>query len=118
MKNCSEMIRALREDHDLTQTDVAKVLGTSQQYYSKYENERIEIPVRVVAILADYYGVSTDYLLGRVEYSASVQSLDAFLAQNTALANMLSTMQQLSPQSQQAVFEYVSLQQLKEKSQG
>ncbi len=118
MKNCSEIIRALREDHDLTQTEVANVLDTSQQYYSKYENGHIEIPVRVLATLADYYQVSADYLLGRVEYSASVQVLDTFLKDNAALATMLSAIQQLSPESQAAVFEYVSLQTLKEKSQG
>ena len=70
MKTFCEIIRELREDRDLKQADVAKVLGTSQQYYSKYETGKYEMPIHCVTALADFYGVSTDYLLGRSEYSA------------------------------------------------
>ena len=71
MKTFCEIIRELREDRDLKQADVAKVLGTSQQYYSKYETGKYEMPIHCVTALADFYGVSTDYILGRSEYSVS-----------------------------------------------
>ncbi len=116
MKKCSEIIRELREDHDLKQSDIANVIHISQQQYSKYENEYVEVPLRVLTALADHYGVSTDYLLGRVDYSASVQALDAFLTDNAALATMLSSVQQLSPTNQNLIFDYVSLLVLKEKA--
>ena len=65
MKQLNEIIRDLREDHDLKQSDIAGILGTSQQYYSKYEAGKFELPVRFLIKLADYYGVSADYLLGK-----------------------------------------------------
>ena len=64
MKELRELIRDLREDHDLKQKIVAEYLNVSQQTYSNYENGRREIPVWVVPALAKLYKVSTDYLLG------------------------------------------------------
>lgn len=58
-------IRDLREDHDLTQQAVADILGTSQTMYARYERGANELPIRHLIRLADYYGVSTDYILGR-----------------------------------------------------
>ncbi len=62
-----ERIRALREDSDLTQTQVAEYLGMSQTGYSKYETGENSIPVDVVVKLADFYKTTTDYLLGRTD---------------------------------------------------
>lgn len=58
-------IRALREDHDLTQKALGEILSCSQRVYSNYERGDIDIPTGVLIRLADYYGVSVDYLLGR-----------------------------------------------------
>ena len=58
-------LRDLREDNELTQQDVAGILGTSPQYYQKYESGVRPIPVERLEILADYYKTSTDYLFGR-----------------------------------------------------
>ncbi|MBP7267612.1 MAG: helix-turn-helix domain-containing protein [Eubacterium sp.] len=58
-------IRDLREDHDLTQKQVAKILNCSQQVYSNYELGQRDIPTAILIKLADYYNVSTDYILGR-----------------------------------------------------
>ena len=57
-------IRDLREDRDMTQTDIAKVLGMSQTGYSKYETGENDIPTTVLIRLARYYNTSIDYLLG------------------------------------------------------
>ena len=57
-------IRELREDADLTQTQVAKFLGMSQTGYSKYETGENDIPTQVLIRLAGFYKTSTDYLLG------------------------------------------------------
>lgn len=54
----------LRTDHDLTQKDIAKILGISRQYYSRYENGEVDIPIRHLITLANYYNTSLDYLCG------------------------------------------------------
>ena len=64
MKTYVERIRELREDKDLKQKEVAKLLKTTQQVYSRYEMGITEIPVRHIISLARFYGVSTDYILG------------------------------------------------------
>lgn len=57
-------IRDLREDHDLSQSDVAKVIGTTQQHYSKIENGKADIGAEKLIRLAELYKVSVDYILG------------------------------------------------------
>ena len=56
-------IRDLREDHDLTQTEVGRILSCSQRVYSNYERGELDIPTEILRKLARYYGVTTDYLL-------------------------------------------------------
>ena len=60
-------IRELREDRDMTQKQVAQVLGMSQTGYSKYETGENDIPTQILIKLADFYETSTDYLLGRTD---------------------------------------------------
>ncbi len=62
MKN---RLRDLREDMDLNQTAVAKMLGMSQTGYSKYETLENDIPTDILIKLADFYNVSIDYILYR-----------------------------------------------------
>lgn len=59
-------LRDMREDRDKTQQHIADLLHTTQQQYAKYEQGIQEIPVHHLISLADFYGVSTDYLLGRI----------------------------------------------------
>jgi len=55
----------LRQDHDMTQKEVAALLGIDQRVYSNYELGKREIPVRHLMVLADYYKTSIDYIVGR-----------------------------------------------------
>ncbi len=57
-------LRDLREDADMSQTEMAKLLGCSQQTYSRYESHTTEMPLELLIRLAEYYDTSTDYLLG------------------------------------------------------
>lgn len=57
-------IKDLREDSEKTQKEIAILLKTTQQQYSKYENEIQEIPIRHIITLAKYYNVSLDYICG------------------------------------------------------
>lgn len=58
-------IRDLREDKDLTQTQMGKILSCSQRVYSNYERGDIDIPTTILIKIADFHNVSVDYLLGR-----------------------------------------------------
>ena len=60
-----QRIRDLREDSDLTQEQVAEILGVKQTTYSKYELGKILVPIDILIRLADFYQVSLDYLVGR-----------------------------------------------------
>lgn len=57
-------IRDIREDHDYTQTEIAKLLHCTQQTYSRYETGEIAIDARSLMVLAKFYNTSVDYLLG------------------------------------------------------
>ncbi|MBR6027512.1 MAG: helix-turn-helix transcriptional regulator [Clostridia bacterium] len=63
-------IRELREDRDLNQTQIARLLNMSQTGYSKYETGERDIPTAVLIQLADFYNTSIDYLLSRTDDSA------------------------------------------------
>lgn len=65
--NYIKRIRDLREDHDLTQQQVADILGTSQTMYARYERGANEMPIHHLLTLCDYYGVSADYILYRTD---------------------------------------------------
>lgn len=64
-------IRDLREDRDLTQSEVCKILNISQVAYSYYELNKRNIPLDSLCKLADFYEVSVDYLLYRTEKKSS-----------------------------------------------
>lgn len=66
-KHVISTIRELREDHDLTQVQMGKILSCSQRVYSNYERGELDIPTEILIKLADFYEVSVDYLLNRTE---------------------------------------------------
>ncbi|MDE6788191.1 MAG: helix-turn-helix domain-containing protein [Ruminococcus sp.] len=57
-------LRQLREDNNMSQAEMSKLLGCSQQTYSRYESHTTEIPLESLIFLADYYDTSVDFLLG------------------------------------------------------
>lgn len=59
-----QRLRDLREDHDMTQADVAELLGTAREQYNKYELGKQEIPFHHVVTLAKFYNVTIDYIAG------------------------------------------------------
>ena len=69
MRTVYRRIRDLREDHDLNQTEVAKMLGMSQTGYSKYETGENDMPTEILIRLAQFYNTSIDYLLGQTDES-------------------------------------------------
>jgi transcriptional regulator with XRE-family HTH domain len=114
MNNYTDIIRGLREDRDLKQIELASVLGTTQQYYSKYETGEHELPIRALILLADYYGVSTDYILGRIDYngceSNSKESITAEYSTNEAISEIRS----LSAAGRATVMEFILFMNMRE----
>ncbi len=64
MSDYLSKLRALREDHDMTQAEIAAVLGTSQTMYARYERGANELPLRHFVTLCRFYHISADSLLG------------------------------------------------------
>ncbi|MDD3192970.1 MAG: helix-turn-helix transcriptional regulator [Oscillospiraceae bacterium] len=64
MLSYMQRLRNLREDHDMTQEQIARILGTSQTMYARYERGASELPIRHLILLCRYYRVSADFVLG------------------------------------------------------
>lgn len=62
----AERIRAIREDNDMKQKEIASILKITQQQYSLYESGKRQIPIDAVATLCKFYDVSADYFLGLI----------------------------------------------------
>lgn len=67
LKILGERLRLLRKERRMRQIDLAELLGITQAHYQRMEKGKINIPTLTLCILADYFEVSTDYLLGRSE---------------------------------------------------
>ncbi len=64
-------LKDLRTDRDMKQKEIAALLGIDQRVYSNYETGKREIPARFLIALADFYGTTTDYILGRTNHIKS-----------------------------------------------
>ena len=114
MKELREILRELREDHDLKQETVASYLGIEQQSYSNYENGNRGIPIWVVIKLSDYYKVSTDYLLRLnsrswfmvTSSSREASSMYAYL-NNITLHDVLYDIQKLNSDNRKDLLRYL-----------
>ncbi|MBQ2737704.1 MAG: helix-turn-helix transcriptional regulator [Clostridia bacterium] len=62
-----ERLRNLREKAKISQSEIAKIIGTSQSYYAQYENGKRAIPFERVITLARYYNISIDYIAGLID---------------------------------------------------
>ena len=71
-----QRLKDLREDADKTQADIAELIGTTAQYYGRYEKGEIDLPLSRAVQLAEYYDVSLDYLAGRTLFKHEVSLND------------------------------------------
>lgn len=101
IKPINELIRDLREDNDLKQSEIAKTIKSTQQQYSKYELGTSEIPAQAIVILAEFYGVSTDYLLGKI-------NRDNIQVDDKLTLNLLSNINELTPNEKSELLNYIN----------
>ena len=107
MKELRELIKDLREDHDLKQKTIADYLGVSQQTYSNYENGRREIPTWAVVAIAKYYKVSTDYLLDAdTDYLGNTNLKNPYL-DNITMHDVMYDIQKLKPEDRKDLIKYI-----------
>ncbi|MCL2392874.1 MAG: helix-turn-helix domain-containing protein [Oscillospiraceae bacterium] len=114
MKSTQELLKDLREDSDLNQLTVAELIGTTQQQYSKYETGESELPLRALAILADHYNVSTDFLMGRTDCREGITGQSMKVIGNTSAGEVISDILSLDASGRAFVIECISLRKLKE----
>ena len=115
MKSVIDLFRELREDRDYSQSDIASVLGISQQHYSKYETGEYELPLRHFITLAEHYDVSADFLIGRCSYDEKKPMEMVYVTRDCSCEKLVRDILSLSEHGRMSVVEYIELQKLKEK---
>lgn len=113
MKTVMELLRDEREDHDLTQSQVAEILDISQQHYSKYETGEYDLPLRHFITLAQFYGVSADYLIGRNDQMDNSKLKMIYLTKSYTCSDLVNDILLLDSKGKAAVVDYVALQKLR-----
>jgi len=107
LKSYSEILHDLRKDNKLTQGQIGELLGTTQQQYSKYETEGTELTVRALITLADYYGKSTDYILGRTSREDGMVSASEKITDEYSAGGIVSELILLSPANRATAVEFI-----------
>lgn len=103
-----DRLRLLREKNGKTQEDISRVIGTTQQIYSRYETGKTELPVRHLLNLSSYYNVSTDYLLGRIDYQKIPPEFSTSLIQNVTIGDFVCRIDTFSRKSKRLLVDYVN----------
>lgn len=98
-------LKELREERKLTQTEIASAIGGSQSNLAKWEKGTVQPPAESIIKLADFFQVSTDYLLGREDdFGNIVIKNNASFAVSDAEKKHLTNLRRLKPQTQQYIF--------------
>ena len=100
-------LRELREKKNLLQKDIAKLLNITTSAYGYYEQGKRDPDTQVINLLADFYGVSSDHILGRKNNSTSE-------SKNSKQNSLITDIENLNPKSKEYLEEYVKLLKLKE----
>ena len=115
MRSFGEILTSLREERGIYQKELAAILKVSVGTVSNYENN-IHFPDQD-ALLADYFGVTVDYLLGRTSYRYSLDTLNEEYAPGMTVAELVDIIQHFSPQNTASFLDYIELLQLRQKAE-
>lgn len=108
MKIVGERLRTLRHREGKTQKELSELLHTTQQIYSKYETAKSELPLRHLLVLARYYNVSADYLLGQIPYQKLPSGYSEPFVSNVTVGDFLCRVTAFSNQSKRRLVDYVN----------
>ena len=117
MRSFGEILTSLREERGIYQKELAAILKVSVGTVSNYENN-IHFPDQEALLqLADYFGVTVDYLLGRTSYRYSLDTLNEEYAPGMTVADLVDIIQHFSPQNTASFLDYIELLQLRQKAE-
>jgi len=114
MKPLHILLRDLRIDRDVKQQTIAELINTTQQQYSKYEKGVSDLPLRVLPILAEFYDVSADFLIGRKGDYFNIPNLEQRVTKTKTAEDMIADVMSLDSAGREAIVDYIFLQKLKE----
>ena len=117
-KKATDILRGLREEKGLTQAGVAEILGIAQQTYSNYETGDYDLPVRHLIALAEYYHVTSDYILGMTKFRGTIKELNTMIRPDVTFGQLISDILSLDSASKAAVVDYVDLLKLRQRTAG
>ena len=117
MRSFGEILTSLREERGIYQKELAAILKVSVGTVSNYENN-IHFPDQDALLqLADYFGVTVDYLLWRTSYRYSLDTLNEEYAPGMTVAELVDIIQHFSPQNTASFLDYIELLQLRQKAE-
>ena len=117
IRSFGEILTSLREERGIYQKELAAILKVSVGTVSNYENN-IHFPDQDALLqLADYFGVTVDYLLGRTSYRYSLDTLNEEYAPGMTVAELVDIIQHFSPQNTASFLDYIELLQLRQKAE-
>lgn len=117
MRSFGEILTSLREERGIYQKELAAILKVSVGTVSNYENN-IHFPDQEALLqLADYFGVTVDYLLGRTSYRYSLDTLNEEYAPGMTVAELVNIIQHFSPLNTASFLDYIELLQLRQKAE-
>ena len=101
-----ERLKLLRERDNVTQKALAKYLNTTQQVYSRYETGSTQLPLHHLEKLAEYYNVSTDYILGRIPFQQIPPALSESFYGKISTGEFINYIQKFDKKSRFYLIEY------------
>lgn len=117
MRSFGEILASLREERGIYQKELAAILKVSVGTISNYENN-IHFPDQEALIqLADFFGVSTDYLLGRTPYRYRLDALNQELAPDVTVAGLVDILQHFNSKNAASLLDYIDLLQLRQRAE-
>lgn len=117
MRSFGEILASLREERGIYQKELAAILKVSVGTISNYENN-IHFPDQEALIqLADFFGVTTDYLLGRTPYRYSLEILNQEFAPNITVSGLLDILQHFNSKNAASLLDFIDLLQLRQRAE-
>ncbi len=115
--NFGQLLTTLREENGIYQKELASYLNVTISTISNYENGIHYPDLSTLCQIADYFGVTTDYLLGRTNYRYNPQNLNRPLSKDYTVADLINTTLELSPRNVHSMLEYIELLQFRQQSE-
>ena len=117
MRSFGEILTSLREERGIYQKELAVILKVSVGTISNYENN-VHFPDQEALVqLADYFGVTIDYLMGRTSYRYNPEILNQKCAPDITISSLINTIQNFDQKNMESLLDYMSLLQLRQKAE-